>query len=239
MQLIIKAKKVVTILTIIVLFLTAASFATQYYKYYIGHDRYIVKFFDLDSEWNLPTLYASITLLLCAQLLMLIARSKKRKKKEFYLHWQLLSIAFLYLAIDEAIKLHEMTIMPIRDMFDLTGIFYYSWVIPAGCLLVLFAIIYFKFFMSLSPKFKLLFFISCLIYVGGALGMELASGYYASSYGINNFTYSIIANIEEVFEMVGVIVFIYTLLLYISIDLRKIELSVIISKKNNHRIYEE
>lgn len=214
------------ILAIIVLFLSFSSLLGQYYKYFIGHDRYLVTFFDLDKEWNLPTWYASNSLLFCSLLLLTIALKKKKFKEKYFLHWLVLSFTFLFLAFDESVGLHENSITPLRNLFNLSGILYYAWVLPAAFLLCIFSFFYLRFFLSLPSKFKILFSISMFLYVGGTLGMELIGGYYASFYGKENMTYAIISNIEEVMEMAGVVVFIYTLLYYIAIDVKKLRLIV-------------
>ena len=73
MELIVSPKKTIKILTLIVICLTIASIAGQFYKYVWGHERYLVKLFNLDEEWNIPTFYASFMLLFCSILLAIIA----------------------------------------------------------------------------------------------------------------------------------------------------------------------
>jgi hypothetical protein len=62
--------------------------------------------------------------------------------------------------------------------------------------------------------------------VGGALGMEMVCGYYADAVGQRNLIYGLLASVEEILEMVGVIVFIYALLSYIGSYLENIDLRV-------------
>jgi hypothetical protein len=49
-------------------------------------------------------------------------------------------------------------------------------------------------------------------YIGGAIGVELIGSHHAELYGYENWTYSMIATLEESLEMAGLIVFIWALL---------------------------
>ena len=51
----------------------------------------------------------------------------------------------------------------------------------------------------------------------GAIGFEGASGYYLSLFKEGNLTYMMITMIEETFELVGIVVFIYALLGYLTL----------------------
>jgi hypothetical protein len=57
---------------------------------------------------------------------------------------------------------------------------------------------------------------------GGTLGFELVGGRYAELHGSQNLTYSMIATVEERFEMAGVIIFIWGQLTYIAENHREV-----------------
>lgn len=57
-----------------------------------------------------------------------------------------------------------------------------------------------------------LFVLSGITFVAGAIGFELIGGREAELFGSNNLTYSLYYTCEE---MLGVVIFIYTLLTYI------------------------
>jgi hypothetical protein len=69
--------------------------------------------------------------------------------------------------------------------------------------------------LHLDRKFKFLFFISLAVYLGGVIGGEIISGYYAANLGLKNFTYAVVASLEESVEMIGASMIIYSLLVYI------------------------
>lgn len=61
-----------------------------------------------------------------------------------------------------------------------------------------------------------LFITSGATYISGAAGFEMISAYRAYSHGVNDLIYSLITTCEEFLEILGIVIFIYSLLLYIS-----------------------
>ena len=171
--------------------------------------------FALNVEANIPTMYSSFALLLCCLLLAIIAKSKYREGNRYRFHWKYLSLIFLYLAIDEGVQIHELSVGTIRRLFNTSGFFAYAWVIPAIILFSLFALIYLKFVFSLPQNIRFLFILAAVFFVGGALGMEMIGANFAQSQSQNNLTYAMITTVEEALEMFGIAIFIYALLKYI------------------------
>jgi hypothetical protein len=66
------------------------------------------------------------------------------------------------------------------------------------------------------------FIISAVLYIGGSIGIELIGGKYAEIYGFEDFSYTMIATLEESLEMAGLIVFIWGLLGYLAANYRKL-----------------
>jgi hypothetical protein len=146
-----------------------------------------------------------------------LPRRKKKQGDRYFPHWKALSIIFVLFALDESLSFHELLIIPdLRKALHLGGIFYFIWVIPGTAFVLVTALNYFKFLLDLPSQTRYLFMLAGGFYVGGALGMEMLGGYYADLVGSQrNLIYGIIANTEEIFEMVGVLIFIYVLLAYI------------------------
>ena len=182
-----------------------------------GYDQALgfVPGFYMDKEANVPTFFSSLILLLAGFLFGVIARYKKKHKEAYVFHWALLSGVFLYMALDEIASFHEHLILPLRSSLNLSGIFYYSWVIVGIVFLAGFAAYYLKFFFSLTPRFREGFFLAAFVYVSGALGMELVGGYYAEQYGLESLTYAFITTVEETLELVGILILIKYLFLYL------------------------
>ena len=132
-----------------------------------------LNFFDFDQESNFPSFYSTLAILVAAFLLSFITYIRKVKNLSYVL-WFFLALGFLFLAIDESIEIHEKIGNQIRRGSNLTGVFHYPWVIPYGLFVIFFAIVYyFKFLKHLPFKIQKLMIFSGLIYVFGALGLEM------------------------------------------------------------------
>jgi hypothetical protein len=203
-------------LTIGVLVLAAISTAIQIGKYVLNYRADWTGMFNLDREMNFPTWYTALMLAFCALLLRAIAVGKKTQHDRYYRHWQILSIVFWLMAIDEVFTIHELLIIPdIAKALKLPWFLHSMWVIPGLIAVLIFAQQYWKFTLHLPGESRYHFVLAAIIYIGGALGMEMVGSYYAELEGQQHLTYALMATLEEVMEMMGTIVFIYGLLFYI------------------------
>lgn len=180
----------------------------------------IMQRFDLGHEPSIPAWYSSIALLGSSILLIIIALIKKSNKDKYVLHWFVLSFVFLYLSLDEAVMIHEMADDTLHSWLDSGGIIYFAWVIPGIFFVLLFTLFFTKFLINLEPRTRWLFIASGLVFVGGAIGLELIEGVIVDAQGIEggfkSFQLTIAQTIEEGLEMFGIVLFIYALLEYIN-----------------------
>ena len=178
-----------------------------YCKHFTDHPNAwgIIPQFELDMERNIPTYFSSFILLLSSVLLFAVAELKRKQQDKHVWHWRLLSGIFLYMSMDESAGVHEMLIYPLRENFQLTGIFYFSWVIVGGLLVLGLGLYYLPFLFSLSARMRNGLMLAGAVYVSGALGVELFGGYYSDAYGEENFTYGLITTVEESLELAGVL----------------------------------
>ena len=224
----IHAAIVIRILGGIVVFLILASTAGQLGRFLGGHDTVygLVRMFFLDEENNIPTFFSSGILLLSACLLAVIAVLKKRERDSRAGHWSALAIIFMLLSIDEASSIHELMTGPLRNLLHTSGFLYFAWVIPGLAFVLAIATIYWKFLLHLSTRTRRLFVVAAIIYIIGAIGTELVGGWFVELYGRNNLPYSFLAMLEETLEMIGVIVFVYALLDYMSVKVGEVRIRV-------------
>jgi hypothetical protein len=189
--------------------LAALSVAVLVYRYEIdpAPHRYLMHLFNLDDEGGFQAWYQSSLLLACAVLLGAIAVRRRRVRARFALHWAALSAIFVALSVDEAVSLHEQGIEPLRDALDAGGLLYFTWVLPAAGVLVFLAAVYSRFLVHLPPRILRIFLVAAALYVVGALGIEALGGLYADQQGRNQLAYGLIANVEEVLEIAGVLAF--------------------------------
>lgn len=213
-------ERVAGALLMAVFLLAVAGFAARLVDLSLPVDSYrgvreIAMRFDLDRENNIPAWYSSTALLGAAFLLGLIGLMERNRCSRFSIHWIVLAFVFLYLSIDEATYLHEILIVPLRNRLGTSGIFYFAWVIPAFFVVTAFALAYISFLIHLERRTRVLIIVAGAIFVGGALGVELAGGAMADQFGLRSVSYTIVMMIEELLEMLGIVLFIYALLSYL------------------------
>lgn len=170
---------------------------------------------NVTSEGNFPTLYSTLTLFFCASLLGVISYVKASEQDPYSFHWKALSFIFIYLGLDEGLSLHEHIMEPLRKM-GFSGFLYNAWVVPATFILIFLGFAFFRFILHLPKKIRRLFIVSGFIYIFGAFGLEFVEGAYGYAHGLENFNYQLIVSIEELLEILGIIVFIHTLLSYLN-----------------------
>jgi len=224
----IRPRKVFFLLLAMIVLLVIAGVAGQVIKYKAGHPHMMgfVPKFNLDEENNIPTYFSSIILLTACILLAVIGLWKQQKGARYARHWLFLSIVFLFLSIDEAASIHELVNTPFRVTYGVSGMFRFAWVLFAIPLVVLFGISYLKFLLIIPKRIRLRIILAGILYVGGALGCELISGWYQDTTYDVGFNYAMLTALEETLEMIGVTVFIYALLEYICIHIAEVRLCI-------------
>ena len=196
--------------------LVVASVAIQAYKIHTGHERLfgLTSLFNLDAEQSLPMFFSVCLHLIAATLLLGITLTESRSSGQDLMRWRLLTVGFAFMAIDEACSLHESLAVPIRAMMGPgpRGIFFFAWVIPAMGLVAVLAFYFVGFLRRLPAPTALAFIGGGILFLGGAIGVEMIGGWYSERHGENTQTYNLITAIEESLEMAGVIVFIRALI---------------------------
>jgi hypothetical protein len=217
MNIAIRPKQIVQFFTFISVSLALISFAGQSYKYFFDiRGLLLIDLFDVDIENNIPTLYSALLLFLCAVLIALIALVKQRNKNRFTIHWWSLSTIFLYLSLDESLSLHESLNRKLGEKLQLwaNG----PWDILNSVILIVFILAYTKFFLCLPLKIQRLFFLAGVLFVVGGIGIELVGEHFFSSiYHQQTYVAEVITTIEEFLEMIGITIFLYALVSYISL----------------------
>jgi hypothetical protein len=222
MKLTIEPRQASLFLAAIALFLIFAAVMGLLSVYVLGYDYVfgLIDFFNLNNENNLPTFFSALVLLLCSLLLFVIASSRKSSGQPAG-YWLGLALIFLFLSIDEDASIHEVLIVPVRTMLEVSGPFYYAWVIPYGLVVLAIGVAYIPFLFRLPRNIRRLIVIAGSVFVSGALGVELIEGwYYAAHDETEDLVYELLVTLEESLEMLGTIVFCYALLLFLADELK-------------------
>jgi hypothetical protein len=212
----INALRICLLLTAVAVVLTLLSVTGHALQWHFGTHRFteFVRLFNISGEANVSTWFASFMLLVCAMLLLTIALAKQKMGGSYVRHWKVLSAAFLYISVDETAQIHELLIEPLHVLFATSGILLFAWVIPGTIVVLVMALAYLRFLAHLPARTRHLFIVAAALYVGGALGMEMLGGYVADELPNQTIVRGAVATIEDLFEMMGVIVFMYALMSY-------------------------
>jgi hypothetical protein len=167
--------------------------------------RYIA---DLNSENTLGTWFSTFVLAGAAVVAGLLA---ERDGRTNHRGWRTIAVMLTAASIDEVATLHELVGGALRRSLDLDGVFLYAWVLPAGLIVAVLAGSLLPFLLRLPRPGGQLLIIAGLIYVLGALGLELAEGWLDARH-MGNVATAILTGIEEAMEMGGVLLALSALL---------------------------
>jgi hypothetical protein len=173
---------------------------------------------DLDEEYNIPTLFSVVLLLLASVASFLGCKLFPPESVSRRWGWYLLSVGFLAMAVDEFVGIHDRIGAIAKELFGeeaFHGSFRFVWPIPALGLLIVLACIFIPFLRHMPTVLRRRLCLAGFVYVFGAVGMEMIGGYYYENVANGNhadFGYSMLTVVEETLEMTGIILFISTVL---------------------------
>ena len=167
--------------------------------------------FDLGLEPSVPALWSTFLLAACAGALYLNGRAERESRPDRRA-WYGLSVLFVGLAVDETVMIHEMANDTLREALGTGGLLYFAWVIPGALFVLAVAAVFGRFLMGLDRRTRGLFAWAGVLFVGGAIGMELVAGLIAEAEGVEGVAHMAEQAVEETLEMSGSIVFLYALL---------------------------
>lgn len=197
-------------LTILVVVLTALSFVGT-----LG-DRFLhlrlsgfVDIFDVDAETSIPNWYSAVALAVSAALLAATAAaSRARKQTRDLPAWTALTLIFTFLSLDEIAGIHERVGRRLHYLLHLDGFFRFAWVVPALVLVALVGATFLPFLSRLPARRRRQFVAAGLIFVGGAVGMEMIGAKVYTAAGENlTLAFVVCYHLEEFMEMLGIVLF--------------------------------
>ena len=210
MELDISASRLRTTLTALVVVLVALSFAGTLSSLFL-HLRFagLVRIFDVNQENSLPTWYSAVALAASAALLVSIAATlRARKQTRDLFAWATLAFIFTLLSLDEIAGIHEGVGKELKKLIHLGGWFRFAGVVPSAALATLVGATMIPFLSRLAPRRRNQFLAAGIIFVGGAIGMEMVGGKLFSAAGDKiTLAYAVCYHIEEFLEMFGIVLF--------------------------------
>jgi hypothetical protein len=180
--------------------------------------------FNFNAESSIPTVF-SVLLLLSIGALAFDIGSKLRPMNAYVSrHWRLLSWLFVYLAFDEGAQIHESVGSIVRMQVESTSyensaLFYTYWV-PIGVIVLTILGIYFqRFFRAMPRDLFRIFLLGIVLWVLGAIVIEFTE-VVVRQYGFW-WTTALLSTVEEIFEKLGAIIFLYGALLYRATEIKE------------------
>ena len=177
----------------------------------------------MSRSTSVPTFFSSILLLLAAVILLFI-RSIVTNNKTY---WLGLSGIFLFLALDEALEIHEKVNLLAKKYItgNVANYLNLPWVLPYALIFGVAALFFLKFFKTLPRKTQRAVFIAGIIYVLAAGGIEAIDGILFKFFSFEHVIFRLTSFVQETLEMVGIILFIRSLLEFIQSTFQKITIS--------------
>lgn len=162
----------------------------------------IQQLFDLDEEQSVPNWYSSAALGFAALLAAGIASRARQLTLAYASRWGAVAWVLLYLCFDEVAGLHE-TVNSLSPI---------SWTIPFGLLALVVGAWMLPWVMRLPAPTRNGFIVSGIVYVMGAVGIELLTSQFFDESNKRQFSYALYTVAEEGLEMLGAVLTIRTLL---------------------------
>jgi hypothetical protein len=234
-DIILKPKKVSLLFLSIVVFLTLIHCIVAFLSFQVDDNSIIsllVEWFDLDLEDNIPTLYSAFAISVCSLLFFSIALYKRERCNYEKLCWFALGIIFLFLAIDELFQIHEQIGDITENYVKATGFLYFPWVVPYVFAIIVLILFYLKFLLGLPKKTAILFILSGMVYLIGAVVFDMLGGREAELHGYDSIAYYVLYTVEEFLEMTGIIILMFAQLSYIEKQFGHICITLQIRKIN-------
>jgi len=191
------------LLVVIVLVLLAVHLGLQWDRFHGSRTPWeIQQLFDLDEEQSVPNWYSSAALGIAAALAAAIAGRARRLRDVDAGRWSTVAWILLYLCFDEVAGLHE-------TVNSLSSI---SWTVPFGLIAVVVGWWMLPWVLRLPTPTRNGLIVAGVVYVGGAVGIEMISSHFYDESNKRQFLYALNTVVEEGCEMLGVVIAIRTLL---------------------------
>ena len=211
--------------------LLVAHSVVQVGIYGFGAEKHWLDSLNMDRELNLPTLFSSSLLLISALLMQRLGHNSNPDAAD---DWRLLSKIFIFLALDEALQIHEILIIPgLRHQVH--PALASTWVVPYAAL-ALIMLWKFRSFLGSIPRATATGLLrSGAVYVGGAIGMEMIGSFAVRSSLIRLHSpwYGAITGLEEALELLGILLLIDALLRALLDQRNSIDLILRLSTKSD------
>lgn len=217
MNISISRHKVVHTFNCVVALFAVINLILVYLKFELKVSRLYGQFdlWDLDNEISIPTWFSSMQLLVASVLLWVIAHVTRQTGDPMTKKWRAMAAVFFLMSMDEVSNFHDRSAMLLKSTAHAMPFPTFAWV-PFGIALVLaFTVYFFRFAWTLPTKIRFQCWLAAAIFVGGALVVEIITGYLVKREMFSQYILHNLPILEESMEMGGITLFVNALMLHL------------------------
>lgn len=178
----------------------------------------------LNAEQNLASWYTALLMSAGALLAWLAARRETGTAASASRFWRLACVLLLLAAADETVSFHEVLTLFLPDVAALNPLFHFAWVVVALPLLLALGLWCLWLMRPLPRATRTGLLASAIVFLAGALGLEMIDGAILVTWGEDSLAYRIGYILEDTLEMAGAAIFIVVLLRHLRMQGSRIEL---------------
>ncbi|NKB60485.1 MAG: hypothetical protein GKS00_29615 [Alphaproteobacteria bacterium] len=181
----------------------------------------IRRIFNMDIEKNIPSLFSAFAIFCSSVVLFVLYQGYRKSNKRGWVFFLVFGFLFLCLTYDEMFSVHERLAPITRQWITGSGLLFFTWIVPGSLFVLVVFLCSLSFLRHTDSTTRNRLILSGAIFTGGALGFEALGGlrieqigYYASVVHTSkpDLIYFLLMTCEETMEMVGIALFLYTLL---------------------------
>jgi hypothetical protein len=155
-----------------------------------------LRWFDVNSERNVPTAWSALLLLASAVTAATLAVRARGGSG-----WLLVAVTCAFLAVDESFELHERLGGLGATVAD--DRLYFAWVVPGAALAAVVGLVLLRRLRSQPAEVRRRLVVAGAVYLAGALVLETVSGQVLRAFGAGGRAYTVVTSVEEGLEMAG------------------------------------
>jgi hypothetical protein len=171
----------------------------------------VISHFDIDVEGSVPTWFSNLILFFAAVQLLLIGYLQRRRRGRLASYWTGLGALFVLMSMDEITGFHNIPIVSENSARAVSDFLAISWVVHGMVGVAALGLLFIPFLRALPRATAVGFICAGLVYVGGALVMEMIGAHFIYTLGFTHPVVAAVLTVEEGMEMFGVILMIATL----------------------------
>jgi len=185
------------------------------------------RFLFVDFEGNLPSWFSALLLLACGAVAGTVTAVARSRCGAEWHDWALVAGGLVALSADEAAALHELLVVPVRELVGGSPWLRFPLILPGTGVVLVAAAALGRFVRHLPSATRRTIVTGSAVFLLGALVIETVGGWFDPDLYGDNVTYVLLVTVEEACEMIGVAIVLVGLLRHIERHVGRIDLRVV------------